>query len=69
MDEIAEAMKRHPAGSGKNKLKLSSVVTYNCCDHCGINFYMDSNCEKHPNAHTVPCMEPGCLLGTTASNF
>lgn len=66
---LRESMSRHPAGKGKKQMKLASITTYRCCDHCGINFFLDSACNTSPDSHTVACNEPGCILGTQLANF
>ena len=62
-DELDAAVKRHPSNA-KRRPRPTLVKNYRCCDHCGINFMIDSVCNTTPNSHIVPCNEPGCVEGT-----
>lgn len=66
--ERLAAIKRHPAGKKIERFKLYSITTYKCCDHCGVNYFEDSECAMRPHGHAVPCNEDGCITGRQISD-
>lgn len=65
--ELEKAIKAHPA-NGPRKTKFYSITTYNCCEHCGLNFLEDSECNAYPDSHASPCNEKGCIKGREIAN-